>query len=238
MPKKKSKAQKKEAKNETAEETGQERDPKDEVEDAVVALVSSLSSRIAALLPHTYSEMFDPVSFESFSKELDETEDDYAHVPKSGRLVALFAALEPLAATFVKDIGAAKMLLGVIFEDFAVDKDLKLGHDALKEQVFAELFQLESSVQQSVELWEQYHNYRTDKAVESKINVGSEDLRLSLWLLDEQIARENESMLLQMVRAYFNMMETIRETYDLLQVPGVIGRRKAGIKAIRRDLYG
>ena len=144
----------------------------------------------------------------------------------------------PLVTVYSKDLNTGKMIVAEIFRSFKTDKDLKLTYDELREQVYHDLSFLESDLRGGRETREQYHNYRTDKAIETRINVGSEDLVWSLWMLDLQMVAEYHSFLLQMASDYFKLVEIVQTTNELLQEPGIIGRRKSVIKRSRRQIYG
>lgn len=209
-----------------------------------MAFVKTMSLHMSAVMGHLVSDaggstsVFDVPPWEDFLAGMEAIKDDLEYVPRSETVARIFGAFLPLTGTYLKDVSAAKMLLSVIFEDFSVDKDIKLGHDALKEGVLQELSSLESSLKKNVEFCESFHNYRAEKSLESKLNYPTDDLKLSLWVVENQVAAEAESTMLQMVMGYFQMIEVIRETYDLLQFPGLIGHRKTHVSKLRNNLYG
>ncbi len=215
-----------------------------DVEKAVVAYVQTMSSRILDLMgkmeigKELSESPFSTPSYDDFSAVLKAREQDYRSIPLSETVCRIFDIFCPAVGVYLKDVNTAKVLLSVIFETHAVDRDVKLGHDALKEAVLNELHALESSIKKSIEFCEEFHMYRAEKSIEGQLNAGAEDLGISLWIVENQASAQTESAMLQMVMGYFELMETIRETYDMLQLPGIIGHRKSKIKSLRNDLYG
>jgi len=211
----------------------------DALEQAVLAYVKTMGARINDLLIVKDEKVFELPDYDAFAKEMMGDPRDFgAIVNNSDSMGRICDSMGQHVGVYLKDVNSAKMLLSVIFGNFSVDKDVRLGHEELKESVQEELCRLDESIRQNIDLWEQYHNYRGDKSVEAKINFGCEDLMLSLWVLEGQLICHSMSTLLQMTAGYYALMETIRETYDLLQMPGTIGHRRTHLRVLRNHLYG
>jgi len=211
----------------------------EKLEDAVITYVKTMSDRTIDLLELVNTtETFTPPSYPDFIKPVEELEKDFTAIPKTGRLGEICVSIGRWIGQYLKDVDSAKMLLAVIFSSFHVDKDVKLGHDELKESVLKELDSLDQSIRENADMWEEYHKYRAKHALESKINPGCEDLKIALWVLEWEVSCQSQSTLLQMIMGYYGLMETVRETYDLLQMPGTIGHRRTHIKVLRNNLYG
>ncbi len=212
-----------------------------EVENAVMAYIQTLPSRVSMIIKRINvnkdGKLFKMQSWTDFTTELKSRQKDYGVIPKCETIQRIFDAFQPILATYVKDVGSAKILLSEIFHDYTVDRDVKLAHDELKEDVLEEMLALEESLKKSASFYQWFHKHRADKALELQLNPGCEDLMLSLWLAEQQACAESELALLHTAAGYFDLMDSVRETYDVLQLPGIIGHRKAHILKLRENMY-
>ena len=194
--------------------------PSSDVEHSVRTFAGALPYRILHLLDVMDAEEFRHQTFESFRHHWGVDRCDFDNVGRNWAVDAVFKRFHHLLLVHSKDVYMAKMLLAQIFQNFGVDQDLKAGLEMLREQADAEVGFQESSLQHCGEMWEQYHSYRSDKALETRINHGADDLLYSLWMLEVEMCMESQSFLLHMVAAYFHLMDTITDMFELLEEPG------------------
>ena len=208
------------------------------LEAAVKRFADDIPFRILGLMDMFDQELLSHKPYEDFAKDWASSNGDFDTMAKCDAITDIIKMVRPVLWAFSKDMCTAGTILPEIWKNFGIDQDLKVSFDEMKKNVNEEIGFQEMWRDRFIEFWGCYYNYRAMKALESRVSDSAEDLCMGLWVIDQQMVRECQSELLWLTTEYFHLMAAIVDTYEQLEVPGIIGKRKYAVKRTRKQIYG
>ena len=173
------------------------------------------------------------------TSQLSKESDNLGVYHRNETNVDMMEAMKVPLQIFLQDVWEAKAILTDIFQKFSRqrDLDLKAGFEEMRADVFNEIQDLENSIHATFASFLEYHQVRMVRVTERDLNSKVEDLKYAVYMLDYTVQLHNVTTLAQVISGYFSLREAVNETFELLQIPGCIGKRCAVIKALRNNLY-